>query len=56
MQHYFEKLMTFGEKEVKAGTTKEVFIKNTSIPGVTEWVGDGIQRSLVAVYDELTAK
>ncbi len=56
MQHYFEKLMAFGEKEVKAGTTKEVFIKNTSIPGVTEWVGDGIQRSLVAVYDELTTK
>jgi glyoxylase-like metal-dependent hydrolase (beta-lactamase superfamily II) len=42
--------------DMKAGTTKEVFIKNTSIPGVTEWVGDGIQRSLVAVYDELTAK
>lgn len=56
MQHYFEKLIAFGEKEVKAGTTKEDFIKNKAIPGVTEWVGDGIQRSLVAVYEELTAK
>lgn len=56
MQHYFEKLLLFGETEVKAGTTKEAFVKNKSIPGVTEWVGSGIERSLIAVYDELTSK
>ena len=56
MQNYFEKLIAFGEAEIKAGTSKEDFLKNKSIPGVTEWIGDGIQRSLTAVYEELTTK
>ena len=56
MKDYFEKLLAFTEKEIKAGKSKEEFLKNTAIPGVTEWVGDGIQRSLTATYDELTAK
>jgi cyclase len=56
MQNYFEKLIAFAEAEIKAGTSKEDFLKNKSIPGVTEWIGDGIQRSLTAVYEELTTK
>ncbi|RYZ53682.1 MAG: MBL fold metallo-hydrolase, partial [Sphingobacteriales bacterium] len=56
MKDYFEKLLAFTEAEIKAGKSKEEFLKNTSIPGVTEWVGDGIQRSLTATYEELTAK
>jgi cyclase len=54
MRNYFEKLLVFTEAEIKAGKTKEDFLKNTAIPGVTEWVGEGIQRSLTASWDELT--
>ncbi|MEP6674552.1 MAG: MBL fold metallo-hydrolase [Ferruginibacter sp.] len=50
---YLEKLWAFGEAEIKAGKSKADFIKNKSIPGVIEWKGDGIDRSLDAVYDEL---
>jgi len=53
---YLEKLLVFTEQEIKAGKTKEEFLKNTAIPGVTEWKGDGIQRPLTAAYEELTAK
>lgn len=53
---YLEKLWAFGEAEIKAGKSREEFIKNKSIPGVTEWKGDGIDRSLTAVYDELMEK
>ena len=53
---YLEKLLDFARKEAKAGTTKEDFIKNTVIPGVTEWKGDGIQRPLTAAFEEVTAK
>ena len=55
MQDFFEKLLTFAQSEVKAGKSKDDFLKNTSIPGVTEWKGDGIQRPLGAAYDEVTA-
>lgn len=54
MRNYFEKLLVFTEAEIKAGKSKEDFLKHTTIPGVTEWVGDGIQRSLTATWDELT--
>lgn len=53
---YLEKLLRFAESEAKAGKTKEEFIKNTGIPGVTEWKGDGIARPLTAAYEEATAK
>lgn len=53
---YLEKLWVFGEKEAKAGRSKEEFLKNKSIPGVTEWKGDGIERSLTAVWEEITGK
>ena len=53
-QDYLGKVLAFAEKEIKAGKSKEEFIKNTSIPGVTEWPGHGIQRPLTAAYEELT--
>lgn len=53
-QDYLGKVLAFAEQEIKAGKSKEDFIKNTSIPGVTEWQGDGIQRPLTAAYEELT--
>jgi cyclase len=55
MKDFFEKLLAFTQSEIKAGKSKEEFLKNTSIPGVTEWKGDGIQRPLGSAYDEVTA-
>lgn len=52
---YLEKLLRFAESEFKAGKSKEEFIKNTSIPGVTEWKGDGIARPLTAAYEEVSS-
>jgi cyclase len=54
-QDYLGKVLVFAEQEVKKGVTKEEFIKNTSIPGVSEWTGDGIERPLTASYEEMTA-
>ncbi len=53
-QDYLSKVLVFAETEIKRGVSKEEFIKNTSIPGVTEWSGDGIQRPLSAAYEEIT--
>lgn len=55
-KNYLEKLLSFAESEFKAGTTKEAFIKNTAIPGETEWKGDGIARALTAAYEEVSTK
>ena len=55
-QDYLGKVLVFAEQEIKAGKTKEDFIKNTSIPGVTEWQGDGVSRPLTAAYEELSSK
>lgn len=53
-QDYLGKVLAFAEQEIKKGVSKEDFIKNTSIPGVTEWSGQGIERPLTAAYEELT--
>lgn len=55
-QDYLGKVLSFAEQEVKKGVSKEEFVKNTSIPGVTEWTGQGIERPLTAAYEELTSK
>jgi cyclase len=52
---YLQKLLDFTAAEIKKGVSKEDFIKNTSIPGVTEWSGQGIDRPLTAAYEEITA-
>ena len=52
-QDYLGKVLQFAEGEFKKGVTKEEFIKNTSIPGVTEWTGQGIERPLTAAYEEI---
>ncbi len=51
---YLEKLMVFVGNEIKAGKSKDDILKATVIPGVTEWQGDGIVRSLQAAYEEIT--
>jgi glyoxylase-like metal-dependent hydrolase (beta-lactamase superfamily II) len=54
MQNYLAKMLQFVESEIKSGKSKEEILKATSIPGVDEWKGDGIQRGLTAAYEELT--
>jgi len=52
MQDYLKNLLAFVNSQIKAGKTKEEIMKATSIPGVTEWQGDGIDRGLQAAYEE----
>jgi cyclase len=54
-QDYLSKVLAFSGQEIKRGVSKEEFIRNTSIPGVTEWTGQGIERPLTAAYEELSA-
>lgn len=51
--NYLGKVLKFAESEFKKGISKEEFIKNTAIPDVTEWSGNGIERPLGAAYDEV---
>ena len=53
-QDYLSKVLAFADAEIKRGVSKEDFIKNTAIPGVTEWSGGGIERPLTAAYEELS--
>jgi cyclase len=52
MQDYLKNLLAFVNSQIKAGKTREEILKATSIPGVTEWQGDGIERGLQAAYEE----
>jgi cyclase len=52
MQDYLQNLLAFVNSQIKAGKTKDEILKSTSIPGVTEWQGDGIERGLQAAYEE----
>lgn len=54
--NYLEHLLLLVEKEIKAGKSKEEILKATTIPGATEWKGDGIARPLTAAYEELTER
>ena len=53
---YLEAVLKFTESEIKAGKTKDGFLKTTSFPGQGEWKGDGIVRPLGAAWDELMEK
>ncbi|HUR30166.1 MAG TPA: hypothetical protein VMZ69_01970, partial [Saprospiraceae bacterium] len=55
MQNYLAQLLSFVQTQVKEGKTKEEIMKAKSIPGVTEWQGDGIERGLQAAYEEVMA-
>ena len=55
MQNFMEKLEDYVAGSIKAGKTKDQILQATSIPGVTDWQGDGIQRGITAAYEELTA-
>lgn len=53
-QNYLEKLLAFGRTSITSGISLDT-LKNTTkfISGAEEWKGDGIERSLDAVYQEL---
>ena len=54
-KNYLEKLLEFGMASIKAGKDLETVSKETKvIPGAEEWKGKGIERSLSAVYEELS--
>jgi cyclase len=53
MQDYLKNLLAYVNSQIKSGKTKEEIVKATSIPGVTEWQGDGIDRGLQAAYEEV---
>jgi cyclase len=55
-QEYLGNVLKFTEAAIKAGKTKEEFLKSTAIPGSDEWKGDGIQRPLGAAWEELGGK
>jgi len=55
MQNYLEKLLVFVKNEIKSGKSKDDIMKSVSIPGAEEFQGQGIQRSLTAAFEELTA-
>ncbi|MDB5023707.1 MAG: fold metallo-hydrolase [Mucilaginibacter sp.] len=55
MQNFMEKLAGFVQTSIKAGKTKEEILQAKSIPGVTGWQGDGIERGLTAAYEEFSA-
>ena len=52
MQDYLSNMLAFVTNQIKDGKTKEEILKATSIPGVTEWQGAGIEQGLQAAYDE----
>ncbi len=53
-QEYLGKILQFTEEQIKAGKTKEEFLKTTTLPFETQWKGDGLQRPLQAAWEELT--
>jgi glyoxylase-like metal-dependent hydrolase (beta-lactamase superfamily II) len=56
-QNYLEKLLEYGRSCIASGKSlEEVKATTQSIPGAEEWKGDGISRSLDAVYAELAGE
>ncbi len=53
MQNYLDKLLVFGKAELAKGTSKDDFLKYSAIPGADDFKGDGVSRSLQAVWTEL---
>lgn len=53
---YLEAVLKFTEGEIKAGKTKEGFLRTTMIPGQGEWKGEGMARPLAAAWDEVMAR
>jgi cyclase len=50
---YLSNLLKLGTEKIATGISKEDFMKLTEVPGSPEWKGDGIKRSLEAVWLEV---
>jgi len=55
MQNFLEKLADFVQTSIKAGKTRDEILQAKSIPGITDWQGDGINRGLEAAYQEFSS-
>jgi glyoxylase-like metal-dependent hydrolase (beta-lactamase superfamily II) len=55
MKDYLGRLHDFVDGWIKAGKTRDELLKETSIPGLADWRGDGIKWGLEATYDQLTS-
>ena len=53
-RNYLERLMLFGEDCKKSGKSLEEALLIKTIPGAEEWSGKGIERSIKAVYEQLS--
>ncbi|MEO9145259.1 MAG: MBL fold metallo-hydrolase [Ginsengibacter sp.] len=53
-QDYLGNVLKLVGDEIKAGKSKEEILKSTTIPGSSEWKGDGIERPLEAAFEELS--
>lgn len=56
MQGYLSALLSFMEKEIAAGKSKDEIAQATEIPGAPEWKGSGLSRSIDAAWIELVEK
>lgn len=54
-EKYLANLLKFVKKEIKTGTSQEDILKATTFPGIGEWQGEGLSRSLSAAFQELTS-
>lgn len=52
-KEYLSNLLKLGTEKIASGISKEDFMKLTEVPGSPEWKGDGISRSLEAVWLEV---
>jgi len=50
---YLRALLEYVSSEIKSGKTKDQIMQTKSIPGASQWTGDGIERSLTAALGEL---
>jgi cyclase len=56
MKDYLGRLHDFVAGWINAGKSKDDLLKETSIPGLADWHGDGIKWGLDATYDQLIAR
>ncbi|HMO33195.1 MAG TPA: MBL fold metallo-hydrolase [Lacibacter sp.] len=52
--NYLSLLLSYVQTEIKRGKTRKEILKATAVPGTPEWRSGNIERTLAAVYEELT--
>jgi cyclase len=56
MRNFLERTDEYVTNSIKAGKSKDDMVKVTAIPGITDWQGDGVERAIIASYEEQTGK